>query len=42
MDMDLSKLREIAEDREAWHAAFQGSHRISHNFGTEQQQPWTD
>ena len=24
MDMDLSKLQEIAEDREAWHAAVRG------------------
>ena len=24
MDMNLSKLREIVKDREAWHAAVQG------------------
>ena len=24
MDMNLSKLREIAQDKEAWHAAFHG------------------
>ena len=28
MDMTLSKLREIVEDREAWHAAVHGSQRV--------------
>ena len=37
MDMSVSKLREIANHREAWHAAV---HRVSkrHNLATEQQQ----
>ena len=28
MDMNLSKLREMVKDREAWHAAVQGSQRV--------------
>ena len=28
MDMNLSKLREIVEDREAWSAAVHGGHRV--------------
>ena len=31
MDMSLSKLQEIVMDRESWHAAFLGSHRVGHN-----------
>ena len=36
VDMNLSKLREIVKDREAWHATV---HRIAkrHDLGTEQQ-----
>ena len=30
-DMNLSKLQEIVEDREAWHAAFHGVVRVEHN-----------
>ena len=36
MDMSLSKLQEIVNDREAWHAAM--SQRVGHNLVTEQQQ----
>ena len=36
MDMDLSKLRKIVENREAWHAAV--LQRVGHNSVTEQQQ----
>ena len=35
VDMNLSKLWEIGEDREAWHAAVQ---RVRHDLETEQQQ----
>ena len=31
MDMNLRKLQEIVEDREAWRAAFHGVVRIKHN-----------
>ena len=31
VDMSLSKLREMVEDRQAWRAAVQGSQRVRHN-----------
>ena len=31
MDMNLSKLREIVKDREAWRAAVHGSQRAGHD-----------
>ena len=37
MDMGLSKLQEIVKDREAWHAAVQGSQRVGLDLTTEQQ-----
>ena len=39
MDMSLSKLLEVVEDREAWRAALhEGSKRVGHDLATEQQQ----
>ena len=38
MDMNLSKLWEMVEDREAWHAAIHGSQRVGHDLATEQRQ----
>ena len=37
MDMNLSKLWEIVEDRETWRAAVhRGSQRVGHDLATEQ------
>ena len=30
-DMSLGELRELVIDREAWHAAIQGSQRVAHD-----------
>ena len=31
IDMSLRKFQEIVKDREAWHAAVQGSQGVGHN-----------
>ena len=38
IDMNLSKLWEIVEDRGTWRAAVHGGHRVRHDLATEQQQ----
>ena len=38
VDMSLSKLWKIVKDREDWHPAVPGWHRVRHNLVTEQQQ----
>ena len=46
MDMNLSKLRELVRDREAWRAAAMGSQKVGHDWVTELNwsklscQPW--
>ena len=37
MDINLNKIRDIVEDREAWHAAIHGVTTVRHNLETEQQ-----
>ena len=42
MDMNLSKLWDIVEDRRGWHSAVHGvAKRVGHNLVTEQQSNWT-
>ena len=36
VDLSWSKLQETVKDREAWHAAVQGSQRVGHDLATEQ------
>ena len=38
MDMNLNKIRDIAEDGEAWHAAIHGVTTVWHNLETQKQQ----
>ena len=37
MDMNVSKLQEIVEDRGVWRAAVRGAPRVRHDLATEQQ-----
>ena len=39
MDLNLRKLRERVQDREAWHAAVHGLQRVRHKLASEQQLP---
>ena len=38
MDMNLNKIMDTVEDREAWRAAIQGVTTLRHNLETEEQQ----
>ena len=38
MDMRFSKLQDVLKDREVWHAAVHGGHKVRYNLATEQQQ----
>ena len=38
IDMSLSKLQEMAKNREAWHATVHGSQRVRHDWVSEQKQ----
>ena len=38
MNMNLSKLQEIVEDRRAWRAISTGLQRVGHDLETQQQQ----
>ena len=38
VDMNLSKLWEIVEDRGTWHAAVTGLQSVGHDLATKQQQ----
>ena len=35
VDMNLSKLQKIVEDREAWHAAVHGFAKVRHDIATQ-------
>ena len=38
MNMNLSKLQEVLEDKEGWHAAAHGFAKVGHYLMTQQQQ----
>ena len=40
MDMSMIQLQEIVKDREAWHAAVHGGHRVRHDWAAEHSHPW--